>query len=300
MSEDVGQHVVALVPGKIEIDVGRILPLGIEEALEEEPGAERLDVGDAEAVAHDRVGHRAAAAVGGAVLDDVLHHQEVVGEALLPDDAELVLQPVAGDRRDGAVAPLGAGVGEGAEPPERLVGLRQARRHHPAVGNAILAALRDRLGLRAPPRDSRERDGRGRPRGGARRRGARWSGGRADAADGFAAAASNSDSVVFKMNCTQEPVASPVLRVRHHDGVRHRGRDAETAGGGEHGVARLAGHQLGVEIARSARRGDALEEADVAREKNETGAVGCQRGRITPSIRPPVRPSALRPSASPQ
>ncbi len=74
LPEDVGQHVVALVPGEIEIDVGRILPLGVEESLEEEPGAERLDVGDAEAVAHDRVGHRAAAAVGGAVLDDVLHH----------------------------------------------------------------------------------------------------------------------------------------------------------------------------------------------------------------------------------
>ncbi len=145
--EDVGQHVVALVPGKIEIDVGRILPLGIEEPVEEEAGPQRLDVGDAEAVAHDRVCHRAAAAVRGAVLHDVLHHQEVVGEAFLPDDAELVLQPVMGDGRDGAVPPLGAGVGEGPQPPERLVGLRQARRHHPAFGNAILAALRDRLGL---------------------------------------------------------------------------------------------------------------------------------------------------------
>ena len=145
--EDVGQHVVPLVPGEIEIDVGRILPLGVEEALEEESGAERLDVGDAEAVAHDRVGHRAAAAVGGAVLDDVLHHQEVVGESLLADDAELVLQPVASHRGDGAVAPLGAGVGEGAEPPEGLVGLREAGRHDPALGNAIGAALGDRLRL---------------------------------------------------------------------------------------------------------------------------------------------------------
>ena len=146
-AEDVGQHPVALVPGKVEVDVGRILALGIEEALEEEPGAEGLDVGDAETVAHDRVGHRAAAAVGGAVLHDVLHHQEVVGEALLADDAELALQPLAGDWRDGAVAPLGAGVGERAEPLERLVGLGQARRHDPADRDAIPAALGDDLGL---------------------------------------------------------------------------------------------------------------------------------------------------------
>src|SRR5204862_5118352 len=49
--------------------------------------------------------HRAPAAVGGPVLDDVLDHQEIVGEALHADDGELVLEPSPGDRRDGAVAP---------------------------------------------------------------------------------------------------------------------------------------------------------------------------------------------------
>src|SRR3954454_13586981 len=39
--DDVGQHPVALVPGKIEVDVGRVLPLGVEETLEEEARAER-------------------------------------------------------------------------------------------------------------------------------------------------------------------------------------------------------------------------------------------------------------------
>ena len=38
--EDVFEHLVALVPGKIEIDVGRIAALQIEEALEYELGSE--------------------------------------------------------------------------------------------------------------------------------------------------------------------------------------------------------------------------------------------------------------------
>src|ERR1051326_2123195 len=42
--EDVRQHVVAFVPGKIEVDVGGILALGIEKALEQKTRAERLDV----------------------------------------------------------------------------------------------------------------------------------------------------------------------------------------------------------------------------------------------------------------
>ena len=167
-AEDVGQHLVPLVPGKIEIDVGRILALGVEEALEEQSGAERLDVGDAETVAHDRVGHRAAAAVGGPVLHDVVHHQEIVGEALPGDDAELVLQPVAGHRRDGAVAAPGALIGQRAEPPEAIVGVGEARRHDRGRSGSGTRSARRSPPPRAPPRGSRGRAGRDRPRGGAR------------------------------------------------------------------------------------------------------------------------------------
>ena len=145
-AEDVGQHVVALVPGEVEVDVGRVLPLGVEEALEQEPGAERLDVGDAEAVAHDRVGDGAAAAVGGAVGDDVAHDEEVVGEALHPDDGELVLEPVAGHRGDGAVAALGALVGEGAELLEGVAHVGEARGDDAADRNPVAAALGDLIG----------------------------------------------------------------------------------------------------------------------------------------------------------
>ena len=87
LAEDPREDPVALVPREVEVDVGRVAARRIEEALEEQPRAERLDVGDAEAVGDDRVGDGAAAAVRRAVEDDVAHHQEIVGEALHPDDA---------------------------------------------------------------------------------------------------------------------------------------------------------------------------------------------------------------------
>src|SRR5262245_41798252 len=60
--EDVTENAVALVPGKIEVDVGRILSLRIEKTLEQESRGERVDVGNAERVGDDRVGDGAAAA----------------------------------------------------------------------------------------------------------------------------------------------------------------------------------------------------------------------------------------------
>ncbi len=112
LAEDPREDPVALVPGEVEVDVGRVAARRIEKALEQQPRAERLDVGDAEAVGDDRVRDRAAAAMGRAVEDDVAHHQEIVGEALHPDDRELVLESIACHRRDGAVATQGALVGQ--------------------------------------------------------------------------------------------------------------------------------------------------------------------------------------------
>ena len=114
-AEHVRQHTVPLVPREVEVDVGRVGARGVEEPFEEEPGAEGLDVGNAEAVTHHRVGDGAATAVGGPVRHDVVDHQEVIGEALHSDDGQFVFQPVAGDGRHGAVAPFGAGVGERTE-----------------------------------------------------------------------------------------------------------------------------------------------------------------------------------------
>ena len=79
----------------------------------------------------------------GGVADDVVHHEEVIGESLGPDDRELALQPLARHRRHGAVSPLGAGIGERAEPLEGVAGIGEAGRHDSADRDPVPASLRD-------------------------------------------------------------------------------------------------------------------------------------------------------------
>ncbi len=249
--EHVGQHVVALVPGKIEIDVGRVLPLGIEEPLEQEPGAERLHVGDAETVGDDRVGDRAPAAVGGAVLHDVAHHQEIVGEALHPDDGELVLQAVAGDGGDDAITPFGACIRQRAQLLQRVGGLDETRWHDPVADRDPVAAP---FGDLAGPVDGVGHIGEVATELGS------WlepglGGGWADRRTGGLVLLSVQDFV--PCNGNQELVSRPVFRVGKAHRVGHYRGEAQAPRRGQHRVALLAGHQLGVEVGGAARCGDA-------------------------------------------
>ena len=81
---------------EVDVDIGHGDALGVEEALEDEPVAQRVELGDAHGVGHHGPGARAAArphadAAGLGPVDVVGHHQEVAGEAHLGDDADLVL-----------------------------------------------------------------------------------------------------------------------------------------------------------------------------------------------------------------
>jgi hypothetical protein len=146
LPEDIRENVVPLVPGEVEIDIGRIPPFRIEKALEQETGTQRIHVRDAEGVAHDRIGDRTAAAMGGSVLHDVIHHQEVVGELHLSDDRQLVLQPVPRHRRNGAVSPLGTLVCQRAQPLEGIVHLGKTGCHYPpAQRQEVFATFGDVL-----------------------------------------------------------------------------------------------------------------------------------------------------------
>ena len=77
---------------------GNLLALHVEEALEDQVVLQRVHVGDAQAVEHQAGGRAASHAVQDALFAcegrDVPHHQEVVGEARLGDDLQLVGQPV--------------------------------------------------------------------------------------------------------------------------------------------------------------------------------------------------------------
>ena len=79
----------------VEVDVGRAVPLGGEEPLEEQIERDGIGLGDPERVANRAV-RRAPPAlavdvVDPAELDDVVEQEEVAGEAELLDHPELVV-----------------------------------------------------------------------------------------------------------------------------------------------------------------------------------------------------------------
>ena len=119
LADDVLHHALAAAHGEVDVDIRHRHALGVEEALEEQVVAQRVDVGDPQRVGDDRAGGRATArADGDAVLlrplDEVPDDQEVGVEAHPVDDAELVLHALDGVGRDrvavaGAQALLDAG-----------------------------------------------------------------------------------------------------------------------------------------------------------------------------------------------
>ena len=90
--EDRGEDGPPLVPGKVDVDVGRILAPLVEEALEEEVVLEGIDVGEAQEVGDQARGGAPPAAGPGAARDDVAHDEEVGRKALVADDAQLSLE----------------------------------------------------------------------------------------------------------------------------------------------------------------------------------------------------------------
>ena len=94
---DVGDDALAALDGEVDVHVWHVLAGRVEEALEHEPVAHRVDVGDPEAVGSERAGGAAAArpdrdAVALREVDEVGDDQEVVGEAHLPHGLELELE----------------------------------------------------------------------------------------------------------------------------------------------------------------------------------------------------------------
>ncbi len=91
---DVVDDTVAAVLAEVDVEVGHRHPLRIEEALEQQVVAQRVEVGDAQRIGHQRAGARAAPwpdrhAVPLGPVDEVGDDQEVAGKAHLPDGADL-------------------------------------------------------------------------------------------------------------------------------------------------------------------------------------------------------------------
>ena len=97
---DVVDHALAAGHGEVDVDVRHGLSARVQEALEEQRVADRVEIGDVQAVGDERPGGRPAArpdrdAVGAGEADEVPHDQEVVGEAHLLDRLQLELEPAA-------------------------------------------------------------------------------------------------------------------------------------------------------------------------------------------------------------
>src|SRR5256885_6068912 len=96
---DVLDDLLAPLMLEIDIDVGRLAARGADKALEQHVDLRRIDRGDAEAIADDRVGRRAAAlaqdVLAARELDNVVHGEEIAREIELLDQLELVFDALA-------------------------------------------------------------------------------------------------------------------------------------------------------------------------------------------------------------
>ena len=138
--EDVARDVVAVGPGEVEVEVGRVGPVEVDEPLEVEVQFNRVDVGDAQEVGDEAVGPAAPAdvevALGPRVGGDVPIDEEVGEEFLFAEDLDFVLHPF----EDGLVG-IGVAVGEalGAEVAEEVLVLDDGAGEgaEVAVGGAV-------------------------------------------------------------------------------------------------------------------------------------------------------------------
>ncbi len=108
LARDVGDHLVAPAVLEVDVDVGHRHAVGVEEALERQLVADRVDRRDPQRVRDDRARRAAAAGRRDALLageaDEVGHDEEVAGVAHRDDDAELVVEARLELRRHLAVA----------------------------------------------------------------------------------------------------------------------------------------------------------------------------------------------------
>ncbi len=108
---DVLDHLLAALVLEVHVDIRRLVPLPGNEALEQQGDLLGRHLGDEQAVAHHRVGRRAAALAQDVALagkaHDVVHGEEVVLVVQLLDQRQLVCRCAAGSpqERPGASAP---------------------------------------------------------------------------------------------------------------------------------------------------------------------------------------------------
>ena len=151
MLVDVLDHLLAALVLEVDVDVRRLAPVRGDEALEQEAGPLRRDLGDADAEADDGIGRRAAALAQDALLagafHDVMDGEEIRLVLQFADDLQLVVDPRRHAGRHALrIAPAGALMGEMTQ----LLG-RRARQFQRLVGIFVGKALQVELQLGEEP-----------------------------------------------------------------------------------------------------------------------------------------------------
>ena len=96
---DVADDLVAPIHAEVDVDVGHGDAFRIQEALEQQVVAQRVDVGDTQRVGDQAAGHRAAPrphrdVVLARIADEIPDDQEVARIAGVADDAEFLVEPL--------------------------------------------------------------------------------------------------------------------------------------------------------------------------------------------------------------
>ncbi len=119
---------------EIDVDVGRLAPLGRDEALEQQVGAVGIDLGHAEAETDRGIGGRTAALAEDALrareAHDVIDGEEIGRVLQLRDQCELVLE--IGAHLVGNAVRIAAGGAVISQVGERILGVVETR--HQFVG----------------------------------------------------------------------------------------------------------------------------------------------------------------------
>ena len=94
---DIVDHAIAVALTKINVKVGHGHPLGVQKPLEQQVVLQRVQVGDAQRIGHQRAGtrstagaHRTAVVLG--PVDEVTNNQEVAWESHVQDHIDLEVQ----------------------------------------------------------------------------------------------------------------------------------------------------------------------------------------------------------------
>ena len=123
-ADRVGDHLVADAPVEIEVDVGQIGAARVQETLRFQAEAERIDVGDADQIADERIprraaqGHAMTAAAG--IAGDVADDEEIARQTRRLQHGQFAAQPLAGRQVRAETAPAQTRLAESPQPTDRL------------------------------------------------------------------------------------------------------------------------------------------------------------------------------------